>query len=334
VVNRIGIVGGGAIAARHLANVRTLLPSAELAVSITPNGGPAEVAAKDTLATVVYGVDHLLSWGPEAVVVATPTVMHVDHALPFVSRDIPVLVEKPVDLSLPKAELLAAVATTRDVVVGVNYNMRLHRPLELLRSALKAGDVGRPLVARIEVGQHLANWRPHRPFQQSTSAQRALGGGVILELSHEIDYARWLLGEPESLFAYTRTSGELDVDVEDIAELTWETRETIVSIHLDMVQRPPVRMCKVIGADGCLIWSRAETESVMRLTPDGSIHQLYFGAANSVTWNGMYLNSMSAFLLAAGTGTAPAVGLAEGIATLRACDAAHRSASNGIRVTP
>ena len=73
----------------------------------------------------------------------------------------------------------------------VAYNLRFHPLLLRLRDWIRDRAL---LAATIHVGQHLATWRPQRDYRLSYSSQKSLGGGVLRDLSHELDYILWLFG--------------------------------------------------------------------------------------------------------------------------------------------
>jgi predicted dehydrogenase len=82
-----------------------------------------------------------------------------------------------------------------------------------------------------------------------------LGGGAVLELSHELDYARWLMGEVSGVTARVAHLSDLDISVEDLAEIVLRFENgALGSVHLDMLQRSPTRSCRIIGTEGTLTW--------------------------------------------------------------------------------
>ena len=120
---------------------------------------------------------------------------------------------------------------------------------------LEAKTIGRVYNAFIEVGQYLPDWRPRKSYLDTVSASSALGGGALFELSHELDYARWLLGELTVHAAILRSSDELKLELEDSVDLLAMTkRRAVVSIHLDFLQRAPHRRCRITGTEGALEW--------------------------------------------------------------------------------
>jgi predicted dehydrogenase len=78
-----------------------------------------------------------------------------------------------------------------------------------------------------------------------------MGGGVVLDLIHEIDYARWLFGDLESVKAHVGSVSALDIETEDIAEIICRTTNGAIGrIHQDYFRRRPKRRLEVVCSDG------------------------------------------------------------------------------------
>lgn len=84
---------------------------------------------------------------------------------------------------------------------------------------LNEGTTGKVLFVRSEFGQYLPDWRPEQDYRENYSARSSLGGGIILDSSHEIDYLRWFFGEIEQVYCRSSIQSELEVDVEDTASI-------------------------------------------------------------------------------------------------------------------
>ena len=96
--------------------------------------------------------------------------------------------------------------------------------------------------------------------------QPELGGGALLELSHELDYLQWFLGPLHLRYACNRQSGLLQLDVEDISELLLESADrTSCFVHLDFIQQAPSRHCSLIGAKGRIDWDFINNSVTLRL---------------------------------------------------------------------
>src|SRR5690606_29586470 len=176
------------------------------------------------------------------------------------------------------------------------------------------GAIGRVMNVLIDVGQYLPDWRPQDDYRKGVSARRALGGGVLLELSHEFDYLRWIFGTFDTGFCHATTSGSLELDVEDRADVILTRSDGVVAnVHMDFLQRHPRRTCKVIGEGGNLVWNPM-TNSVTLETKAGE--QKLFADPE---WdrNLMYMDLLRHFAKVARGEAEPLVGRGHAMATLR-----------------
>lgn len=182
-------------------------------------------------------LSHALSdWQPEYVVVADRTSEHrraletlVEHG--FQGR---VLIEKPL------FDCLSALPVHRFSLAAVAYNLRFHPFLKRLKSLLS--DADQSVTANIYVGSYLPDWRPGIDYRQSYSAKREQGGGVLRDLSHELDYVLWLFGSWRRLTASGGHFSPLEINSDDAYTLLMETQRCpLVSIHMNYLDRVPRR---------------------------------------------------------------------------------------------
>jgi predicted dehydrogenase len=195
-----------------------------------------------------------------------------------------------------------------------------------LKDALNSDLIGKILSYRGEVGQYLPDWRINTDYRHTVSAKKELGGGALLELSHEIDYSRWLMGEVDSVCAITGKYSDMEIDVEDIAEIIIQFKSgTIGNIHLDMVNHVKTRTCKIIGSNGTLIWNAIDNslKIISNDFPQGS----YLVSPNTIDRNQMQLDEIIHFFNCIREGKTPSVSIDDGIATLEIIDAIRKSSS-------
>ena len=178
----------------------------------------------------------LADWQPAYVVVANRTSEHYQTLGLLAGQGFQgrVLVDKPLfdrPLQVPAHSFaLAAVA----------YNLRCHPLLLRLYDFLKGQ--ARLVAAHLYVGKHLGQWRPNTDYRQSYSARRQEGGGVLRDLSHELDYAMWLFGPWRRLTALGGHLSSLEIDSDDAYSLLMATeRCPMVTIHLNYLDRTPRR---------------------------------------------------------------------------------------------
>jgi predicted dehydrogenase len=199
-----------------------------------------------------------LAYQPNAVIVANPTAFHLEVAIPAAQCGCHLLIEKPLSHSLSRLEELKLAAEQNHCQVLVGYQFRFHPGLQQLKNLLDQGTIGQPVSVRAHWGEYLPNWHPWEDFKKGYAARLELGGGVVLTLSHPLDYLRWLLGDVESLKAFTSNKG-LNLPVEDTAEICLRFKNgALGSVHLDYLQQPSSHWLEVIGVQGTLRWDNAD----------------------------------------------------------------------------
>lgn len=275
---------------------------------------------------------------PEAAVIASPATHHVDAALPLARAGVHLLVEKPLAASARGAAELVALCEASGVTLMTGYNLRFLPSLQQFRALLAEQRVGRVLSVRASCGQYLPAWRPNTDYRAGVSACSALGGGVLLELSHELDYLRWLFGEVGWVSATLHRQSDLEIDVEDTAHLvlgftgTAATTPVVASLDLDFVRHDWTRTCVVIGESGTLRWN-GMTGTIDLFTADADgWRQLGASAPNP---DESYVAEWRHFLACVRDGSRPSVSGRDGLAVLELVDAARASAAAGavVRVT-
>lgn len=247
------VVGGGSIGTRHLRNLRKLgvdhLGLVEVDSSRREAIG-AEVSIKG-FARLEDG----LAWGPDFALIATPTHLHARQALEIVRAAYPVFVEKPLSSTPDCLRELAAVVKKKNLTSLVGCNMRFHPGPAKVKELVDQGRLGKILFARIHTGSYLPEWRPNTDYRQNYAARAETGGGCIVDCIHEIDLARWYLGEMQSVFCCAGHLSSLEIETEDVASLVCRHSSGAFSeIHLDYVQRTYERGCQIVGERGSVFW--------------------------------------------------------------------------------
>ena len=147
---------------------------------------------------------------------------------------------------------------------------------------------------------------------------------MILTLSHPLDYLRWLFGEVEEVWASSGSLGDLELDVEDTAEIILQfSKGMVASVHLDYIQQPPNHHLEVIGTDGTIQWNNSDG-AVRWYQSDNNAWQTWL-APKEFERNDMFLAQMRHFLAVARGETTPVCSLDDGIQALRIALAALES---------
>jgi len=321
---RVLVVGCGSIGRRHARNLKSLGVRQFGLCDTRPEALKQCREELDGEVSGDYGDygEALQRFKPDIVLICTPPVYHVGQALAALRAQAHVFIEKPLSHESSGTRALIAEARRRDRNVQVGYNMRFHPGLRILEELIDSGKIGRVLWINVEAGQYLPDWRPWRDYRESYSARRELGGGIILDGSHELDYVCWLLGRPTEVTCRAEHLSSLDVDVEDSAwiYLSFSERRR-ADLHLDFVQRSYTRTCKVVGETGSAFW-------------DFNVPEVRWFSAEQPGWksipyvfetNDMYVAEMRHFLGSLGNGTGPMVDLEQSRDVIRVVEAAKKS---------
>jgi predicted dehydrogenase len=338
------IAGLGSIGRRHLHNLLALGERDILLYRTHHSSLPDDELADFQTET---SLEAALAHQPDAVIVSNPTALHLQVAILAARLGCHLLLEKPVSHTLEGiAELRTAVQESGSRVL-VGYQFRFHPGLQKAANLLQAGAIGRPLSARAHWGEYLPGWHPWEDYRQGYSAQSSLGGGVILTLSHPLDYLRWLLGDVQAVWAFSGKQGELELDVEDCAEIGLQFgRGVLATVHLDYNQRPSKHDLEIIGTRGTLRWNGNDNSVSVYETPgetqapgSAGVWQTYpiqetFGEEKPFERNDLFLAEMRHMLQVIQGSAQPACTLEDGIQALCIALAALQSARDGILVDP
>lgn len=316
------VIGSGSIARRHIANLKRIFEACEVAC-VSASGRP--LTEDETGATRVF--DNLASaidWKPTFGIVASPAPFHASNAAALLEHGIPVLIEKPLSDALEHFSGNAEVLSRHREWIEVGYNLRYLSSAVRFKELLDGGTVGRIHSVLIDMGQYLPDWRPGTDYRANVSARKELGGGVLLELSHEFDYLTWLFGKFDEAYCVISRSGMLEIDVEDKADIMFFRDDGMVAqLHMDFLQRKATRNCKVIGEHGNLVWDLIANSISLHT---GQATECLFDESH-VDRNDMYINQLRRFALVAAGKATPLVGLDDALYTLKLIEALRHSSA-------
>jgi len=310
---RFLIAGLGSIGRRHLRNLVALgerdivlfrtglstLPDDEL------EGFPTE-----------KNLEEALGRSPDAVIIANPTALHLDVAIPAARAGCHVLLEKPVSGTLDGTEELRQAARSGKGRILVGYQYRFHPGLQAAKSWLEANAVGRVLTAAAEYRDYLPAWHPWEDFRRSYSARADLGGGVILTLSHPVDMLEWLLGPGRVAWAWSAGIPELELETDAVATIVEELSAGVSGvIQLDYVSRPRLHRIDVTGTGGGIRWS--EQDGIAHLVRWSTEVEEQAEPPAGFERNDMFLAELKHFLRVCRGEEPPICSLEDGLQTLK-----------------
>lgn len=332
-INRIIIVGLGSIGRRHLCLARELFPNADIRV-LRHQECPSSIDYADGCFS---SLDQAIHFAPQLAVIACPATFHIDVARSLAQAGVHLLVEKPLSTSenIDAVPELLATCSKQGLVLVTGYNLRFLPSLQRFRNLVNENVIGQVLSVRCEVGQYLPSWRPDADYRQSVSARRELGGGVLLELSHELDYLRWIFGDVDWVKATLSRQSYLAIDVEDTAHLTLgfastpDGHQLIGVVNLDFIRHDATRLCTAIGERGSLRWNGL-TGVVEQFEPGAKMWREIFCYQHQR--DDSYLAEWQHFLACVGGQSTPLVSGEDGLKVLQIIDAARRASEFGGQV--
>lgn len=186
--------------------------------------------------------DSALNAGPDCAIIANPTSFHMGYGMACAEKGIHMFIEKPLSDRLEGIDRLAEEVRKHKLVTLMGCDLRYNPVIRRLKQLVDSCEFGRVLDFEISTGSYLPGWRPWQDYRKSYSARKELGGGVILDLIHEIDYAYWIFGKFTRIHSLAGHLSSLETDTEDCAKIIIATEnDSIGCISMNYYERQPRR---------------------------------------------------------------------------------------------
>lgn len=320
------IAGLGSIGRRHLRNLISLGEKDIVLYRTGKSTMPEEELAAFPQETDLQAV--LKKHKPNAVIVANPTALHLDVAIPAAKAGCHILLEKPVSHSLDGLDQLTAAAEKSGSKVLAGFQFRFHPGMQRAKQLILDAEIGRIISAHVHFGEYLPAWHPWEDYRRGYAARADLGGGVVLTQCHSLDYLPWLIGTVESVWGFTAKLSDLEVDVDDTAEIGLRfSGGALGSLHLDYNQQPPAHRFEVTGTKGSLQWDLSDgaTRIYRAEQQEWEVYPLVAGWER----NGMFREEMKHFVAVTRGEAEPSCTLEDGIRVMKLISAVYRSQKLG-----
>lgn len=329
-ITRILIVSYGSIGKRHLGIARKIYPNSNIKIlrSLLSKDVPQKSNG------IFNSVDEAIFFQPDIAIIANPATHHIDIAQKLAENGVNILIEKPISSSSHGVKLLIKTMKKNNLTLLVGYNLRFSESLEFYKEQLEKGMIGKVLSVRCEVGQYLPSWRPDSKYKDSVSARSELGGGVLLELSHELDSFRWIFGEIQWVKSSLSRQSSLDINVEDCAHIILgfepvsDGSQIIGSINLDFIRHDTTRTYTAIGEKGSLKWDAITGEVMLYKSEANEWTELVKIRPSS---DETYIAEWKNFIDSIQGGAKPKVTGEDGLKVLNAIDAIRKSSENNTK---
>ena len=322
---RFVVLGCGSIGRRHL---RNLLSLGHSSVAQDPDPEQLSMVTEELGVPGFLEPEEALSQPADAALICSPTVHHLPQAIAAIKHSKHVFVEKPLSHTLRGTGKLVETAKEAGLAVLVACNLRFLPSLRLAKELMDAGNIGKPMAVRVHGGFYLPYWRPGADYRKGYGARSDLGGGVIRDFSHELDYVRWFFGSPNEVFCWAGKLSSLEIDIEDTAAILLRyPNGMVVQLQFDFLQPTYRRGMEIIGEKGTIVWDFIK-QTVQLYGPENNQCREYLENINAEL-NSMYIEEMRHFVRCIDEGEKPLADAQEGRAVVELIEAAYQSSQQG-----
>lgn len=339
-MTRVGLIGAGRWAAAHRDALAELGADvgAELTAVLVASEASAERVRRDWDVPAFRSLDAFLERPMDAIVVASPNHLHVEHATAALRSGRHVLLEKPMALDEAGTDALLREAASAGRVLALGHEMRAFAWAEAAKRLLDEGTLGTPRHLALDL------WR--RPYRAGAGGWKSdpakLGSTILEEPIHYLDLARWLLGEPRALQAFATSRAGREGSWENLDVRLW-TDDGQASVTRSIAAWGHRATLAIVGDEGSF---RASWVGRMDADPEPRVEAwLHVGEDRDAPAEAVALRADTghahdlprqtrAFLDACAGGPPPLADGHDGAAAVRLCLAAERSLREGeVRLT-
>jgi len=311
---KVLLVGCGSIGKRHLENLNKLVAVEHIFVYSKVKDCLSGLKNKRKV-SLVKSIDDI---HPDLAIIANETYKHIDTAVRLARKGTHLFIEKPLSHKLSgKLNLLKRIVRQKKIKIFIGYNLRFLGALKFVKTKLSHKAIGDIYFAKIEVGQYLPSWRSKRDYSISYSALKKCGGGVSLDLSHEIDYMRYFFGDPRTWEVVKAKVSNLEIDCEDIFEGIYVYNKFVCNVHMDYLQKDMKRNIRIEGEKGSI----ACDFSKKRITINISGKKTIISNKKLFDLDKTYTDEIISFIKSIRFNREPAVTLEDGVKVLELIEA-------------
>lgn len=333
-----GIVGTGGIAHIH-AQAINAIPNAKL-IGVYSKSSAAVFA--DSNNCLVYNTldDLIKADGLDIVCICTPSGLHAEPALKVIEAGKHCLIEKPLEVTLEKSDLIIKAAQKHNVLVGVVFPSRFYHSVYSLKNAIDTGRFG-----NLVMGSAYVKWSRTSEYYKSAAWRGTWemdGGGALMNQAiHSVDMLQWCMGPVESVMAITGNIKHKDIEVEDTAVAILKFANGAVgTIECSTAVYPGAfKKLEIMGTEGSVVIndnsiSEWQFSSVLsedeKITSDSGEFSSAGGVADplSISYKG-HQNQIEDLMEAITSGRRPMVDASEGRKSVEIVLAIYKSARTG-----
>lgn len=245
---KVLIIGLGSIAKKHIQAMRRQIAAVEI---YALRSGDSETASHYPGVLNLFSLNEVEFETIDFVLISNPTNTHFDTINECNRFKKPLFIEKPLFSEITyETEQLVKDVLHEETKTYVACNLRFLKALRKLKEIVQHKRINE---VNVYCGSYLPDWRPNVDFRKIYSANREMGGGVHIDLIHELDYVYWFFGKPSGQRSFLKSSSSLEISAIDYANFIWEYPMFTTSIVLNYYRKDPKRTIEVVTTEGTYI---------------------------------------------------------------------------------
>lgn len=241
---KFGIIGNGSIAKKHIGLIKKKFPNAEVNVLVHKKIIKSKFDLK-----IFYKDRTFFEINYDFIFICNPSIKHVEYIKKSLKYKIKnIFVEKPLSDNFKDIKKLITEYPDVKKKVLVGYVLLFNKLFIKTFKLIKQKKLGKIISATIVCNSNFKKWRKEIKFYKTVSANKNLGGGVLNELSHEINYAINLFGPVKKVFAKLNYKNKKKIDVETEAKIICSSKDNLnFGIFINFLSNQEDRYCEIIG---------------------------------------------------------------------------------------
>ena len=183
----------------------------------------------------------------ETVFICSPLNTHDYFINLLVNNNKNIFVEKPLSINLKKISKILKKAKKKKITVVVGFNLRFRNIVKAIKKIITYKQLGKIFWCNLYMSSYLPRWRKNYNLQNSYTNSKK-NGGVLLDSIHELNLSEYFFGETKLISSYLKNFNFLNIKSDEIAKVLLKNKETLISIHLDYINKKKFRRVEICGS--------------------------------------------------------------------------------------
>ena len=233
---KVCLIGLGSIGKRHIHNLSTLIKKSgdSLTLDLVRSNKGSSSNDMDFDVRYIFSYDDDLSELYDIIFVTNPTFMHYQTIRKYQWNTKSMFIEKPLFSDI-KENIFEI---NKNCIFYIACPIRYKKVIQYIKNNINRDEI---LSVISMCSSYLPNWRPKSDYRKCYSAHAIMGGGVSLDLIHEIDYVSFILGKPTDIKNIRCHISDLEIDSDDVSVYLINYKNAISQIYLDYYGKKDIR---------------------------------------------------------------------------------------------